>query len=135
MSYEYFLQAHLNCEPQEIPTEKILAIFEKYITEKGDSHIDLEFDQENSCTIYIDTVESAVNGFMVSRPCSGKLVECLYQVMSLGNFVFFEPDGKSPIVLTENAKHHLPGDMIEALGEPSIAGNWDKFLELYENNR
>lgn len=135
MAYEYFLQAYSKGEPQEVRTEKILAIFTKYITGKAEDYIDLQFDAENSCTIYIDSNESTVNGLMVSRPCSGKLPEYLYQVMLLGNFIFFEPDGISPIILSKTTKKHLPEDMIEALGEPVIAENMNKFLTLYASNR
>ena len=72
MSYEYFLQAHLDQGSQEISTESILAIFSKYIIAKDQTYIDLKFDEENSCTIYIDTNDSTVSGFMVSRPCGSK---------------------------------------------------------------
>jgi hypothetical protein len=136
MSYEYFLQAHLNYGSQEISTEKILSIFEEHITAKDESYIDLQFDQENNCTIYIDTKKSTVNGFMVSRPCYCKqLGECLYKVMLLGNFVFFEPDGKHPIIVNPATESHLPVDMSETLGKPAVAKSLDDFLELYFNNR
>ncbi|MCS3795888.1 hypothetical protein [Niastella sp. OAS944] len=136
MSYEYFLQAHLHQDSQEISTESILAIFSKYIIAKDETYIDLQFDEENRCTIYIDTIDSTVSGFMVSRPCGSKqLGECLYNVMLLGNFVFFEPDGKQPILVNTAAESHLPEDMIEALGRPAVAKSMDEFLELYFNNR
>ena len=135
MSYEYYLQAHLNQEAEEIQTEKILSIFREYIKKRGENFIDIEFDDANSCTIYIDTDEPTASHLMVSRPCGGKLGECIYQVMQLGNFVFFEPDGKSAIILTEETSNHLPEDMIEALGPPLIAGNKEAFLELYATNR
>jgi len=136
MSYEYFLQAHLHQDAQEIPTESILLIFKDYIIAKDESYIDLQFEEGNSCTIYIDTTGSTVDNFMVSRPCYSKqLGECLYQVMLLGNFVFFEPDGKHPIILSLATEAHLPIDMIETLGKPAVAEGMNDFLELYFNNR
>lgn len=135
MSYEYFLQAHCNGKPQEISTGKILAILNAYITEKGEDYVDLQFDKENSCTIYFDANGSTVDSLMVSRPCSGKLAECLYQIMLLGNFVFLEPDGKSPIVLMAETIGHLPPGIIEAFGPPSVAADMDAFLALYPDNR
>jgi hypothetical protein len=136
MSYEYFLQAHLHQDSQRIPTESILSIFRDYTTSKDDTYIELQFDEENTCTIYIDTNDETVDHFMVSRPCyCRQLGECLYKVMLLGNFVFFEPDGKQPIIINPATESHLPVDMSEALGKPVVAKSLDDFLELYFNNR
>ncbi len=130
MSHAYFLQAHLNREPQNIPTINILEIFRDYIVEKGETYIDLEFDEGNSCTIYLDTDEPNNSGFMVSRPCSGRLWECLYEVMLLGNFVFFEPGGLSMIIVNPEVERHLPTNMIESLGKPVVVQNRESFLKL-----
>ena len=72
---------------------------------------------------------------MVSRPCGAKLGECLYEVMLLGNFVFFEPDGKYMITVTPSVEVHLPTDMIETLGKQVITKSQEDFLKLYHNNR
>lgn len=135
MSYEYFLQAHLHQEAQKIPTEKILSIFKRYIVAKDESSIDLQFDESNSCTIYLDTEEPGNSGFMVSRPCEAELGECLYEVMLLGNFAFFEPDGKHIITVSPSVEAHLPKDMMETLGKPVVGESQEDFLKLYTNNR
>lgn len=135
MSYEYFLQAHLHQEAEKIPTESILSVFEPYIIAKDETSIDLEFDEINSCTIYLDTEEADNSGFMVSRPCDDKLGECLYKVMLLGNFAFFEPDGKHIITVSPSVEAHLPMDLIETLGKPLVAASLEEFLKLYNNNR
>jgi len=135
MAYEYFLQAHLHGDPQGVQTERILAIFKDYIVTKSDTSIDLEFNEGNSCSIYLDTEEPNNSGFMISRPCGDKLGECLYEVMLLGNFVFFEPDGIHMIVVDPEVELHLPKDMIESLGKPVVAPDRETFLELYAKNR
>ncbi|WP_343693182.1 hypothetical protein [Chitinophaga sp.] len=135
MSYEYFLQAHLNQGAQEVPTERILSIFSDYIIVKDKTFIDVRFDESNSCTVYMDTEEAYNTGLMVSRPCGGKLGACLYAVMRLGNFVFYEPDGVHVLVVNAAVIPHLPEDMITALGMPVVGETLDKFLELYNNNR
>jgi hypothetical protein len=135
MSYEYFIQAHLHQDSQKIPTESILSIFKRYIVAKDKTYIDLHFDESNRCTIYLDTEEPDNSGFMVSRPCGVKLGECLYEVMLLGNFVFFEPDGKYMITVAPSVEAHLPADMIETLGKPVVAKSQEDFLKLYHNNR
>jgi hypothetical protein len=136
MSYEYYLQAHLNQDFQEISTERILAIFKEHITAQDEGYIDLKFDDINRCTIYLDMQNATISSFMVSRPCGSKqLGVYLYEVMLLGNFVFYEPDGKHPIIVNPATAAHLPPDMIETLGEPAVAENLEGFLELYFNNR
>ena len=135
MSYEYYLQAHLNGDSQGVPTERILAIFKDYIVAKSDTYIDLKFSEGNSCSIYLATEEPFNSGFMISRPCGDKLGDCLYEVMLLGNFVFFEPDGTHMIIINPDVEVHLPEDMIESLGKPVVASDRETFLELYGNNR
>ncbi|TDX00632.1 hypothetical protein [Dinghuibacter silviterrae] len=135
MSYEYFLQAHVKGAPQGIPTERILEVFKDYIVAKEETFIDLEFSEGNSCSIYLETEEPNNSGFMISRPCGDKLGECLYAVMLLGNFVFFEPDGFQMIVVAPDVEAHLPEDMVASLGKPVVATDLKSFLELYANNR
>jgi hypothetical protein len=136
MSYEYYLQAHLKEEAQQIPTAHILSVFEDFITARGENYIRVEFEEGNSCDIFIDPNEPFEDGFMISRPCQSKqLGKCIYQVMLLGNFVFYEPDGKGAIIVNPATEYHLPADMIEALGKPALAESEDDFLELYFNNR
>ena len=136
MAYEYYLQAHHEKDSQAIPVESILSVFRDYIKEKDDSSIDLQFDEENGCTIYFDTTATTTDSLMVSRPCGSRLLgECLYRVMLLGNFVFFEPDGKRPITLSADTEAHLPADMVNSLGKPAVARDREAFLTLFFNNR
>lgn len=136
MSYEYYLQAHLEKDAQQIPTTGILSIFEDFIVERGENYIRVEFEEGNSCDIFIDLNDPFESGFMISRPCHSKqLGKCIYKVMLLGNFVFYEPDGKGAIIVNPETEYHLPVDMIEALGRPTLAESEDDFLELYFNNR
>lgn len=135
MSYEYFLQAHLNHGPQQISTTRILQIFSKYIVAKDKTYVDIAFDDGSTCSIFIDTELPYNDNIMISRPCEGKLGDCVYEIMNLGNFVFFEPDGKHMIIINPDVHKHLPPDMIDTLGEPVIAQTMEEFLELYNNNR
>lgn len=136
MSYEYFLQAHLDQGFQPVSTTQVLEIFQPYITQQDPTYIDVQFEEGNSCTIYLETVDEYLDSMMVSRPCySQQLGGCLYEVMLLGNFVFYEPDGKQMIAVSEATEAHLPSDMIEVLGKPVVATDKASFLELYFNNR
>jgi hypothetical protein len=94
MSYEYYLQACEDQGPQQVLTEPILAIFAPFIVKRDATYIDLEFDEMNQCTVYLETDGSTIDGLMISMPCGAEaLVRCIYEVMRLGFFVFFEPDG------------------------------------------
>lgn len=135
MSYDYFLQAYVEREPQQVETGRVLEIFKDYIVERFPDGVELKFDEENSCTVYIDAEEQYIDGMMVNRPCEGKLGECLYEVMKLGNFVFFEPDGNHVIILHADVVDHLPEDMVDGLGGAVVGETMDEFLKLYVNNR
>ena len=136
MSYDYYLQAHLNQDSQNISADSILKILEEYVTRKGEGFVDLQFDKDNSCTFYFEIDEPFTNSININRPCSGEeFMRCIYRIMQLGNFVFFEPDGKYSIILNEKIKTELPEDMIEGLGEPAVANDFEEFQQLLLNNR
>jgi len=136
MAYEYFLQAHLLGADQPIATAKIVEVFARYITHREETFMELEFDDRNQCTIYLDQESPTTSHLTISRPCGDeRLGACLYEVMQLGNFVFFEPEGKHPILLDSDVLEHLPPDMIDSLGNPVIARDKEEFLAFYFNNR
>lgn len=135
MSYEYYLQAHLSGDSQGVSTESILEVFRDYVVRKNQTYIDLDFSEGNSCSVYLDTEEPANSNLMISRPCGDKLGECLFKVMLLGNFVFYEPDGAHMIIVNPDVEAHLPEDMIASLGKPVVASDLETFLELYAANR
>jgi hypothetical protein len=136
MSYDYFLQAHLNQDSQDISTDSILKILEKYVAKKGEGFVDLQFDKDNSCTFYFELDEPYTNSININRPCTGEeFIRCIYQIMQLGNFVFFEPEGNYSIVLNEKIEIELPEDMIESLGKPVIANDFEEFRKFLLTNR
>jgi hypothetical protein len=136
MSYDYFLQAYLHKDDQEISTEKILRIFERFITKKEDGCIEVQFDDKNSCTVYMETEKPFIDNITINRPCSGEeFPRCLYEIMQLGNFIFFEPDGNYPIILNPETEEHLPEDMVESLGKPKVADGLESFSQLLANAR
>jgi hypothetical protein len=136
MSYDYFLQACLEHNPQEIPTERILAIFEPFIIDKGPDYIELEFEKNNRCIIFMDTDATGNACLNVHRPRGGEpFVRCLYQVMLLGHVVFFELDGIKAITLSPEMDKHLLSGMLQTIGTPVLAANWEEFRKLWQNNR
>lgn len=134
MGHSIFLQAHSQGGSQSIPTSEVLACFSKFITYREEAYIDLQFTETDSCTVFFDTTSPSISHLMVSRPCGDRgLAQCLFQVMTLGNFVLFEPGVDRFIVLREEVIAHLPEGMAEALGEARIAANWESFIEAYDS--
>jgi hypothetical protein len=90
----------------------------------------------NQCTVYLEADGPFIDNMMISRPCGTEaLVRCIYEVMRLGFFVFFEPDGHRPITLLPETEGHLLEGMVESMGAPAVAGSWEEFYELWEHNR
>ena len=139
MSYDYFLQAHIEGDDQVVMTSEVLRIFQPYTSEVNDSYIELDFGDAGSCTIFMNVSSPFISNVNINRPCHGReLADCLYQVMRLGNFVFLEPDGKHVIVVDEETLQHLPEDVTEDIGELGgavIANSRESFWQLYEDNR
>lgn len=135
MSYDYFLQAHIEGDDQVVMTSEVLRIFQPYASEIADNYVDLDFGDAGSCTIFMEVSSPFISGININCPCSAKeLVDCLYDVMVLGNFVFFEPDGKNVIVLNKETIGHLPVGMTDSLGEAVVAESRDAFRQLYQVN-
>ena len=68
---------------------------------------------------------------MISHPCVHEdLDKVIYEIMGLGNFVFFAPDGIHPIVLEEEVIDNLPEEMVNLIGEPKIAKDFSEFSKL-----
>lgn len=131
MSHEIFFQAYENGMDQPIPTEAIIGCFKPYIKLSDKEWLDLEFDQSNSTTIYIDIESDEISHFMVSRPCKNKrLDECIFNIVKMGNFVSFEPGIPFAIIFKESSREHIPAEMIESFAD---AGGIKLFhsLELY----
>ena len=132
MGHSLHLQAHINGGSQEIPTKEVLACFSEFIAAQDDTAIYLEFSEEDSCTIYLCTTGPSIDHLTVSRPCGDdRLPECLFQVMQLGNFVFFEPGADRFIIPDEAVIQHMPEGMAEALGTAWIATDLDSFMKAY----
>ena len=134
MGRDVYFQAHLDGGPEGLLAEDILGCFADYISDKADNFVGLTFSEQDGRGIYIDTGSETVNGFTVSRPgVVPALGECLYRVMKLGNFVMFEAGELPTVVVDEKVVEHLPVGMVEALGEPRVAGDLKAFMDIWEN--
>jgi hypothetical protein len=133
MSHDVYIQAHLNGGSQYVQTSDILRCFSVFIADMDDRWIEVQFDEDASSTVFLDTKAPTECAILVNRPCGDRqLTRCLYCVMQLGNFVLFEPGVDRFIVLREETLAHLPEGMAEALGEAWIAPDVESFIDAYE---
>lgn len=133
MGANIFLQAHVNGGSQDIPTKDVLDCFAGFIAAQEDTFIELEFEEQESCTIFMDTTGPNIDNLMVSRPCSDDVLgPYLFRIMLLGNFVLFAPGLDSFIVSNEDVIGHMPEGMAEALGEARIASDLESFMKAYK---
>lgn len=61
-----------------------------------------------------------VHSLTIERPCGDKQLWLdVISTLRLGNGVLYFPGGK-PLIADPSTARHLPDDMLEALGEPSV---------------
>lgn len=130
MATEWYIQAFREGEEQFIYIENILKIFPEYKIEKEYGCVIVKLSN-SFIDFYIDFTDKQTSGITVSRPDKDvELINIIYKIMELGNFVFYTADGLYPIVLREIVEKELPKDMIEALGKPKLAINKISFMDL-----
>jgi hypothetical protein len=135
MSYNYFISAFTNQESPQIATEKLLAIVDQYMVNRDENAIDLIFGKDERCTLFINSFVPGFDGMMTDACDHELFLRCLYDIMQLGNFVFYEPNGKAMIILSPEVEAHLPESMIETMGQPLVADDFESFKTLFYNNR
>ena len=131
MSAEWFIQAHEHGDDQPIRTDLVNACLNGWSCVFNDGSVDVVFDRADSSTFFYGHTEPHISELMISRPCrhSG-LTGILFDIMKLGNFVFYAPDAEFPIVLDEAVIKELPPDMLDAMGTPKIASIREEFERL-----
>ena len=78
------------------------------------------------CDVYLERLaddDERTSSIMIARPStSPELWDAIFSLLRLGNGVFYFP-GSSLYVASQSAIGHLPPEMIEALGPPTLAGS------------
>ena len=130
MATEWYLQAYENGKNQLISKDKITFLFGTEIIHKQSKSVDVALP-DGDITIYIGDIEDVVSGLMISRPIKSMyLYKMVYEIMQLGNFIFYAPGGKFPILTNSNTINEVPIGMLETLGCPKIAHDFKEFVEL-----
>src|SRR5258708_10790988 len=124
MSFDVYMQVFDKGESAGIPHDSIRDGFgAAFVTESEPDRWKVLYDAQNSCDICLssDASTGMVQGLSINRPRAAlRLWDALASILALGNVVLYFPDCRAPLVANLNARQHLPLDMIEALGEPSL---------------
>ena len=130
MATEWFIQAFENGEEQNILVKDIMNILSDYIIEIGDNNVVIKLSDEK-VNLFFEINEEEISDLTVSRPIeNNELLEIIYKIMGLGNFILYAPNGEYPIILKSGIKNELPYDMIEAIGKPKVAINEIEFKKI-----
>ena len=131
MGTEWYTQAYSNGEEQFVEIQSVLSRYQTKVEEKRDVLV-LTLP-EDDVDMYMDLSSDKVSGLMISRPLvSATLDRVIYEIMQCGRFVFYAPDAAFPIALSPDVTHHLPEDMLNALGKPEIADSLEHFSYLLD---
>jgi hypothetical protein len=131
MSFDVYIQCFDKGQPAGISRARVRDAFGTAVTESATERWKVSYDARNSCDVYLslDAGAGVLRGLSINRPCGDlRLWDALASVLTLGNVVLYFQGCKSPLVANLNVRRHLPHDMIEALGEPIIAGSGAEIL-------
>src|SRR5438046_261634 len=120
--YEVYLQCFEHGQPAGIPRAIVRSAF-PIVSECDSDHWHVDYSEFNSCDVAVATVDNdpeSIHYLCVERPCvDPRLWDGLFELMRLGNVVFWSPDS-DPLIASASAGEHMPPDMIEVLGQPQV---------------
>ena len=107
-----------------------MSVFTEYETQQSSEYISAALP-DGDITVYMDCLQDEVSGMMISRPVKSRFLDrIIYDIMRLGNFVLYAPDGEFPVVSDTETSLHLPEGMLESLGEPRTAESAEALSRL-----
>src|SRR5579872_4908778 len=136
MGFEIFVNVWQNGEESTISRAEVRSLFPVRQEEWESDLWTLEYDAQNTCVIYLNTVDgnpTQITGLCIERPCGDlRLWNALAEILRLGNVAVVWPGG--PVVISGQAVHsHLPAGMLE--GEPpQYASSGEEILTLVRSS-
>ena len=116
MSVSIYCQAHLNGDSQEIEVSEIIEAFSPHVVKSDEFGFKVEYDEMNSCFVYIDVKDKTCSSFSISKPCGDdRLYKAIFKCMKLGNFISYWSDGNKFYITNQSTISHIPSDMKEFL--------------------
>ena len=101
-------------------------VFASNVQEQSSSLLRVRYGSNDDCVVQLQPLSygsELVHFLTFERPClDEQLWRDVITTLHLGNGVLYFPGGR-PLVTDVSVAQHMPGDMLEALGEPAaIAG-------------
>lgn len=136
LSFSVFINWFANGEPDWISTDELRRVFGKFLASEDEFGWRLSFGPQLDSDVYLrfgDDDTTKVCGLSVDRPSSAPAMwTALYELLGVGNAVFYFP-GSGLYTRLPNAAHHLPRDMLDALGDPKVVMRPDALPEAIES--
>jgi hypothetical protein len=134
MSFDIFLQCFRNGKQYGFPFALVERGFGPYKHIRNDHCWILAYPDGGHCELFVDTTKEHIEDFMVSRPPAspefwGTILELLQQTSSC----LYWPGG-GPAIAYASVRNHLPPDMIESLGEPTIVSSPEQIVEAIKDS-
>jgi hypothetical protein len=126
MGFDLFLDNFQNGQPAPFPNSLVKQCFGHYLS--GSSGKDWSFQYPGYAEIYADEGEQ-ISHFMVSRPpIHPEFWKGLFDLMKAASARLSWP-GEGCVIADPSVRAHLPEELIEALGEPTLVTAPEQILE------
>ena len=134
MSFDLFLQSFRNGAPAKFPAELIEKGFGPYASAREPRCWVLRYPNGGFGELYVDLTHDEVSHFMVARPPdSPQFWQTLLDILELTPSCLYWPGG-GPLIAQTFVRDHLPPDMIESLGEPTLVSTPEQIVEAIKNS-
>ena len=131
MSIEYYIEGFLHESHKGIDINRVIHCFQPTIEEAEDSFYTLNYDELNSCEMSLSIEQGEVTSICIHNPCDHeRLDQDIIQLLRVGPYVLFAPDGNALIVGSEEIRKSVPADMVEELGQPIVVEAGAVFSKL-----
>ncbi len=131
MSVDWFIQKFRNEDPAEFRKSSIKEAFGSLERKEAIVEDTEWWDLDCGSSMTMGEVESEyIESTLINRPAfDDELISSIFSVLEEEGMILFSPNLDCPHVAHKNTRGHLPGDMIESLGEPIFASTWEELKQ------
>jgi hypothetical protein len=134
MGFDIFFDCFDRGEPADFPIALIERGFGRYAEGKGPECWVLLYPDGARSELFVDATEANVSDFMVARPpVHPEFWRAIFDLLRETPSCLYWPGG-GPVIANPAVREHLPPEMIEALGEPTIVSAGEQILEEIEKS-
>jgi hypothetical protein len=134
MSFEVYVQFFQNGTASGVPRGLVKEVFTANLDEQSTNSLRVQCGPNDECMVQLQPLSDGselIHFLTIERPClDEQLWRDVISTLHLGNGVLYFPGGR-PLVTDVSVALHIPGDMLDALGEPiAVAEPNDIILHL-----